>query len=191
MTTLNRFSLWQAGEQALRACNADAESTAAWAEIGDVVQRLPRESPQEFLRAAATALDGLGSATARAYAQACDALADKFDSGSLSEEALFEMTERMNSAQLSPSLRRVGRWLRSLGVLKQTKEEARGLLSLGLGFLEAPPEGRFGLAAELFVSLSALGEEETLAETARCLVEALLREIDRQRRGALGVDAPP
>jgi len=191
MTQLNRVALWQAGEQALRSCNADVESAAVWTKIGALIWRLPHESHQAFLRAAATALDGMGSATARAYAQTCDALADSFDSGVLSDEALLDMTRRMSVAQLSPQLRWVGRWLRSLGWGKQAGDKTSGFLSLGLGLLEAPPEKRFRLAAELFVSLSALGEDDAAAATARCLTEALLREIDRQRRAAPGAESPP
>ncbi len=192
MTKLDRFSLWQAGDRALRSCGADAESAAAWTEIGGLLARTAQEPAEKFLREAATALDGLGTSAARAYAQACDALADKFDSGALSEETLFQMTERMETARLSPALRWAGAMLRSLGALKRSEDDApRGLLTLGRGVLDTPQARRFGLTAQLLVSLSALGEEETLAETARCLVEALLREIDRQRRAALGAEASP
>ncbi len=186
MSRINWFGVWQAGEAALRRCGKDAESEKAWAEIDALMRRRSLEPPDDFLRDAAAALDGLGSETARRYAQVCDTLADRFVDGSLSESALLDLTERMDTQQLPPQLRMLGKLLRSWGALQHAEGGQGGLLSLGLDLLEAPPEKRYTLAARLFVSRSPLADGGALERTAACLAEALLREIARQRGGFIG-----
>ncbi len=182
---LNWFTVWRAGEAALHECGADESSLSAWNEIGDLMSRRSLEPPEAFLRDAATLLDDRGDETTRRYAQVCDALADRFSDGQLSEDALLEMTERMDTEQLPPQLRALGKVLRSWGAL-QHADGQRGLLALGLDLLEAPPEQRYALTARLFVSRSSLADGGALERTATCLTEALLREIGRQRRGFVG-----
>ncbi len=183
---LDWFAVWRAGEAALHPCGADESTRRAWNEIGDLMQSRSLEPPETFLRAAATRLDDGGDETARRFAQVCDALADKFSDGGLSEDALLDMTIRMRETQLPPQLRFVGKVLRSLGALKHASKEQDTVLSLGLDLLEAPVEERFGLMAALLVSHSPLAEDEALAETARCLTEALLRAMDHERRTLRG-----
>lgn len=186
MTRINWFGVWQAGEAALRRCGEDAESAKVWAEIEALMRRRSLTPPDDFLRDAATALDGMGSETARRYAQVCDALADRFAAGALSEAALLDLTERMDTEQLPPQVRMLGKLLRSWGALQHAAEGERGLLSLGLDLLEAPPEKRYTLTARLFASRSPLADGGALERTAACLTEALLREIARQRGGPIG-----
>ncbi len=182
MAPINRLDVWRAGEAALQRCGEDVETRRVWSEVATLLHNRPPIPTEAFLRQTAAALDGLGSDTARRYAQVCDALADRFADGTLSEAALLDLTKRLDTEQIPPALRRVGNLLRSWGALQATDAKQRGLLSLGLDLLAAPPEKRYALTARLLVSRSPLAEGGAMERSAICLTEALLREIARQRR---------
>ncbi len=175
---LDRMALWRAGFAALQVSNTDDATYRIWEHIRWAVSPLVEAPPVACLNGIAEALEALSDSTAERYAQACRQLAKQFADGKVTVADLFEMTARLESFRLPPGFGQISGVLRSLGAFNLIDEGKRPLISLTLAIAEAPLQSRFRLGAQLLLEHTPLKDDPS----AQVLVEALLKEINRQRK---------
>ena len=175
---LDRMALWRAGFVALQVHNTDDATYRTWEQIREALSPLLDAPPAVCLNGIAEELEARSEPTAERYAQTCRRLATQFADGKITVTDLFEMTARLENFHLPPGLSQISEVLRSLGAFNLIDEEKRGLISLTLSVAKAPPQSRFRLGAKLLLKHTPLRDDLS----ALVLVEALLKEINRQRK---------
>ncbi len=175
---LDCLSLWRAGFAALQALNTDDATYRIWEHVRWAISPLVDAPPAVCLNGIANALEALSDSTTERYAQACRQLAQQFADGKITLADLFEMTARLESFRLPSGFGQISRILRTLGAFNLIDEEKRPLISLTLAIAEAPTQSRFRLAAQLLLKHTPLRDDPS----AQVLVEALLKDINRQRK---------